>query len=178
LKRGEGLAQFQGYPFIMESCYHITPDEYERRRNLEWPAAVQSTNWKRNSAASRSTADESDQDDEAVPEITSGDQLEMRFTDLSDNETGSDTEGEGDRSEMIKSGSSSTSEVLSSDTGGAEPSFVIPEESAEQVDEIVWDQDRPISKNPNLRSGKTDSSTEVDPQALKDILKTLDEFNL
>lgn len=42
-----------------------------------------------------------DQDDEAVPEITSGDQLEMRFTDLSDNETGSDTEGEGDRSEMI-----------------------------------------------------------------------------
>ena len=178
LKRGEGLAQFQGYPFIMESCYHITPDEYERRRNLEWPAAVPSTNWKRNSAASRSTADESDQDDEAVPEITSGDQLELRFTDLSDNETGSETEGEDNRSEITEVRSSSTPEVSPSDAGGAEPSFVIPEESAEQVDEIVWDQDRPISTNPNRRPAMTDSSAEVDPQALKDILKTLDEFNL
>lgn len=38
LKRGAGLAQYGGYPFVLESVYHITEAEYQNRRNTPWPA--------------------------------------------------------------------------------------------------------------------------------------------
>ena len=38
LKRGAGLAQYGGYPFVVESVYHITEAEYQKRRNTPWPA--------------------------------------------------------------------------------------------------------------------------------------------
>lgn len=37
LRRGEGLARFQGYPFIIESVFHIDQEEYRRRLNAPWP---------------------------------------------------------------------------------------------------------------------------------------------
>ena len=178
LKRGEGLAQFQGYPFIMESCYHITPDEYERRRNLEWPTAIASTIWKKKPVATRPPADESDRDDEAVAEMTRDSQLELRFTELPDKETAPDADGDDNRSEPKQAHSPTAPEALPSDAGDAEPPFVMPEETPQQIDDIIWDDDRPISANPNRRSATTDSSADVDPQALKDILKALDDFNL
>ena len=40
ISRGEGYAQFGGMPFILESDYHITQREYERRRGTLWPEGV------------------------------------------------------------------------------------------------------------------------------------------
>ncbi|MCB0324632.1 MAG: hypothetical protein KDD69_13715 [Bdellovibrionales bacterium] len=37
VRRGEGHAQFGGMPFILESTYHITPQEYTTRKEAEWP---------------------------------------------------------------------------------------------------------------------------------------------
>ena len=39
ISRGAGYAQYGGMPVIIESEYHISPDEYQRRRKLPWPAA-------------------------------------------------------------------------------------------------------------------------------------------
>jgi len=37
MSRGKGLAQFGGYPFILESVFHITEAEHEGRRAMDWP---------------------------------------------------------------------------------------------------------------------------------------------
>lgn len=37
VSRGAGYAQLGGMPVIVESNYHITPDEYERRKATAWP---------------------------------------------------------------------------------------------------------------------------------------------
>ncbi len=40
ISRGAGYAQFGGMPVIVESNFHITAEEYERRKALPWPDAV------------------------------------------------------------------------------------------------------------------------------------------
>jgi hypothetical protein len=35
--RGEGFAQFGGFPVIVESDYHISEEEYKRRKAITWP---------------------------------------------------------------------------------------------------------------------------------------------
>jgi len=37
ISRGAGYAQYGGLPVIVESTYHISKDEYDRRRSLPWP---------------------------------------------------------------------------------------------------------------------------------------------
>lgn len=37
IRRGDGNAKFAGLPFVLESAYHISQQEYERRRNAAWP---------------------------------------------------------------------------------------------------------------------------------------------
>ncbi|MCA9013667.1 MAG: hypothetical protein KDB01_28140, partial [Planctomycetaceae bacterium] len=37
ISRGAGYAQYGGMPVIIETDYHITKEEYDRRRNSEWP---------------------------------------------------------------------------------------------------------------------------------------------
>jgi hypothetical protein len=37
ISRGAGYAQYGGLPVIIESNYHITKDEYKRRKELPWP---------------------------------------------------------------------------------------------------------------------------------------------
>lgn len=37
LKRGEGYAQYGGLPVIIQSDYHISRQEYQRRKSLPWP---------------------------------------------------------------------------------------------------------------------------------------------
>ena len=37
ISRGAGYAQYGGMPVIIESDYHISPDEYKRRCKLPWP---------------------------------------------------------------------------------------------------------------------------------------------
>jgi hypothetical protein len=39
ISRGAGYAQYGGMPVVIESQYHITREEYERRRSLPWPSA-------------------------------------------------------------------------------------------------------------------------------------------
>ena len=39
LKNGAGYAQYGGLPFLVESDYHITADEYESRQRMSWPEA-------------------------------------------------------------------------------------------------------------------------------------------
>ena len=34
---GEGYAQYGSLPFICESDFHITRDEFERRKRMPWP---------------------------------------------------------------------------------------------------------------------------------------------
>lgn len=43
LTRGSGYAQFGGFSFVLESDYHITLDEYERRKAMPWPTEVLGT---------------------------------------------------------------------------------------------------------------------------------------
>ncbi len=38
ISRGEGYAQYGGMPVAIESTYHISQQEYQRRRKLIWPA--------------------------------------------------------------------------------------------------------------------------------------------
>ncbi len=45
LRRSEGMAQYGGYPFVLQSCYHIPANEYQRRRNSRWPEPTSSTDW-------------------------------------------------------------------------------------------------------------------------------------
>lgn len=149
LKRGEGLAQFQGYPFIMQSCYHITPEEYERRRNLDWPVAAASTTWKRKPPAVRPTVDKSQNDIEATDELS-------------------------ESSEVIPQ---QNSDELSAETAIVEDLQAKSDAPGNSSDDIVWDGDRPIPAASGSTSGKSDRAADVDPQALKDILKTLDDFN-
>ena len=178
LKRGEGLAQFQGYPFIMESCYHITSEEYERRRNLEWPNAIASTTWKQKTAAVSPVADEKDTDDEVVTDTTRSDQPEIQGANLPGNESLPDAIREDDASETTEIPSLPTIEAPPLDAGNVGPPLAIPDEPAKQVDDIIWDGDRPIPTNPSQPTPPTDRAADVDPQALKDLLKDLDEFNL
>lgn len=37
IRRGQGYAQFGGFPFVMTSTFHISQDEYERRKRAPWP---------------------------------------------------------------------------------------------------------------------------------------------
>jgi len=37
VRRGQGYAQFGGFPFVMTSTFHITQEEYERRKRAPWP---------------------------------------------------------------------------------------------------------------------------------------------
>jgi hypothetical protein len=175
LKRGEGLAQFQGYPFIMESCYHITPEEYERRRNLDWPTAVASTVWKRKAPTAPPAPVEFERDDDAVSETTSDDQPELLFTKLPENESVEAAVGDDEVSETTEEQSLITKENAPLDSADVELPPVLPEESPAAKDDLVWDGDRPIS--PNQPAAKTARAAEVDPQALKDMIKTLDDFN-
>jgi hypothetical protein len=39
VSRGAGYAQFGGMPVIIQSQYHITKEEYQRRKALPWPSA-------------------------------------------------------------------------------------------------------------------------------------------
>ena len=38
ISRGEGYAQYGGFPVIIESNYHISESEYQRRRAMPWPS--------------------------------------------------------------------------------------------------------------------------------------------
>jgi hypothetical protein len=38
ISRGAGYAQYGGLPVIIESSYHISREEYQRRKSLPWPA--------------------------------------------------------------------------------------------------------------------------------------------
>ena len=177
LKRGEGLAQFQGYPFIMESCYHITPEEYERRRNLEWPAAIASTTWKKKSPAASAAPVESDAVAETVAETSNDDQPELPVADLPENESVPDDDSKDAVSETAEEQSQTTTVEPSLDSAEVDLPLVLPEEVPEATDNVVWDGDRPLSSNPKQPPAKSGRAADVDPQALKDMLKTLDEFN-
>ena len=37
ISRGAGYAQYGGLPVIIESSYHISSDEYRRRKTMPWP---------------------------------------------------------------------------------------------------------------------------------------------
>jgi len=37
IRRGDGYAQYGGFPFVMRSTHHISADEYRARKNSSWP---------------------------------------------------------------------------------------------------------------------------------------------
>lgn len=43
VRRGEGFAQYGGMPFIIQSTYHISPEEYGARKRSEWPVQTGET---------------------------------------------------------------------------------------------------------------------------------------
>jgi hypothetical protein len=43
ITRGSGYAQYGGFPFVVRSDYHISEEEYGRRRTAQWPAAREGT---------------------------------------------------------------------------------------------------------------------------------------
>ena len=43
LTRGAGYSQYGGMPLVVESDFHITKDEYERRRDSPWPTGEHGT---------------------------------------------------------------------------------------------------------------------------------------
>lgn len=43
VSRGEGYTQFGGYAFPVRGSYHITEEEYERRKNAAWPLPSKET---------------------------------------------------------------------------------------------------------------------------------------
>lgn len=54
MRRGTGNAKFGGYPFIIQSTFHITVDEYERRVLTPWPPPNNSArNWQLSSFKER-----------------------------------------------------------------------------------------------------------------------------
>ena len=66
ISRGAGYAQFGGMPVIIESSYHISKEEYERRRALAWPDTPGSF------LPSQDQADLSVPQQPVVPEIFAG----------------------------------------------------------------------------------------------------------
>ncbi len=162
----------------MESCYHITPEEYERRRNLDWPTEIASTIWKRKAPTVSLAPVQFERDDDAVSNTTSDDQPELLFTKLPENESEEATVGDDDLSETIEEQSQTSKEEAPLSSAEVELPLVLPEELPVPADDVVWDGDRPISPNSKQPQAKTDRAADVDPQALKDILKTLDDFNL
>jgi hypothetical protein len=40
ISRGDGYAQYGGMPVIVESNYHISEQEYQRRKAMPWPAGM------------------------------------------------------------------------------------------------------------------------------------------
>ena len=180
LKRGEGLAQFQGYPFIMESYYHISPEEYERRRNLDWPTEIASTAWKRKTSPVSPV--EFEREDDVVAESTNNEPSDLSFTELSDrdlvpNAVDDDNVSEITEEQSLNSQAESPTQALV-DAGEVEPPADAQTESPAIKEDVVWDGDHPISMNSNNAPKTTDRAADVDPKALNDILKTLDEFNL
>jgi hypothetical protein len=43
ISRGEGYAQYGGFPFVAESAFHISRAEYERRKTMAWPEPAPGT---------------------------------------------------------------------------------------------------------------------------------------
>ena len=43
IRRGESYAQYGGFPFIMDSVHHISPEEFQRREDEKWPAQTPKT---------------------------------------------------------------------------------------------------------------------------------------
>lgn len=43
ISRGEGYAQYGGFPVVIESNFHITAEEYQRRKEVPWPTNVPGT---------------------------------------------------------------------------------------------------------------------------------------
>jgi hypothetical protein len=43
VRRGEGFAQYGGMPFIIQSTYHISPEEYLKRKQAAWPTESSET---------------------------------------------------------------------------------------------------------------------------------------
>jgi hypothetical protein len=37
IRRGDGYAQYGGLPVIIETKYHISEEEYRRRKSMPWP---------------------------------------------------------------------------------------------------------------------------------------------
>jgi hypothetical protein len=56
VSRGAGYTQFGGMPVIIESQFHISPEEYDRRKRLPWPAAEGAIQPRVNSRAGEGTA--------------------------------------------------------------------------------------------------------------------------
>jgi len=43
LSRGKGYAQYAGFPITVRSGFHITQEEYDRRRSFTWPSTLEGT---------------------------------------------------------------------------------------------------------------------------------------
>ncbi len=43
ISRGAGYAQYGGFPFVCESDFHITADEYAERKSMRWPRGERGT---------------------------------------------------------------------------------------------------------------------------------------
>ncbi len=43
IRRGDGYAQYGGFPFVMRSQFHISPDEYRERKSFPWPPVDEQT---------------------------------------------------------------------------------------------------------------------------------------
>ncbi len=37
ISRGKGFAQFGGFPFALDSQFHVSADEYDKRATMTWP---------------------------------------------------------------------------------------------------------------------------------------------
>lgn len=38
IRRGDGYAQYGGFPFVMRSTHHISQEDHKARKNSPWPA--------------------------------------------------------------------------------------------------------------------------------------------
>ena len=43
IRRGDGYAQYGGFPFVMRSTHHIGVDEFRTRKNATWPEPTDAT---------------------------------------------------------------------------------------------------------------------------------------
>ncbi len=43
IRRGQGYAQYGGFPFVMRSTYHIDAEEYRKRKQASWPEPAAGT---------------------------------------------------------------------------------------------------------------------------------------